>query len=319
MEQTFADSLAPHRFVLWTPPPERPVRTGADQVPVCLPAVPLPIGREDAGSEITDDAIGRGIYDYLRQFPDCPHNATYAALLRDAFPHYIADLGAQIVMLDRREADPPYVRRKITLLKILALLEPDNPGLLQKLGVACYHVGLAFSQLPTCRSDLLSALEYLQRSRKLHPDDPATLSCLGQIDFLLGDYPGAARHWQKAAERLPSGPQRAGLERNRTRIRLGDVPGHPLIDDLERMGEALVLFADGDVGGVRLILERLEEEGTLPAEFPSPEFYYLLGLCRERLDDPGGSFEAFDKALEIDPGYLPAVQAKERILEGGGE
>ena len=79
----------------------------------------------------SDDAIGNGLYDYLREFPDCLRNRSYAELLRDAYPHFLADLGAQILMLDHKEVDSTYIRRKITYMKILALLDSENVGLLQ--------------------------------------------------------------------------------------------------------------------------------------------------------------------------------------------
>lgn len=310
-------ALDPRQYVLWTPPPGRVVETGADRHPVALPPLPLPLHREDLAAEPAGDAIGRGLYDYLRQFPDCPHNSGYAELLREAFPHYIADLGAQIVMLDHKEVDAPYIRRKLTSLKILALLEPENPGLLQQVGMVHLELGLLFSQLKNCRPHLLEAMGALQHSLRAQPDNPSCLNQLGQIDFLFGDYPSAVRRWQAVVELLAEGPARRALSDKIVQIAGQDIPDHPLVDDLEAIGEALDLYGDGDLQSALSLLERLEEEGRVPNEFPSPEFYYLLGMCRGRRGDPAGSFAAFECALSLDPEYAPAIEAKCRLVDEG--
>lgn len=310
-------SLEPTQYVLWTPPSGRVVETGADQHPVVLPQLPLPLHREDLAGEPTGDAIGRGLYDYLRQFPDCPHNSCYAELLRDAYPHYIADLGSQIVMLDHKEVDAPYIRRKLTSLKILALLDPENPGLLQQIGRVNLELGLLFSQLKNCRPHLLAAMGALQHSLKLQPNNPSCLNQLGQIDFLFGDYPSAVRRWQGVVELLAEGPIRLALSEKIVQLAGQDIPDHPLVDDLEAIGEALDLYGEGDLRSARLILERLEEEGRVPNEFPSPEFYWLLGICRGRSGDPAGAFAALECALSLDPEYAPAIEAKCRLIDKG--
>ncbi len=304
-------------YMLWNPPAERRVEVGPQHLQIPLPEIPLPVHREDlADGDPSDDAIGRGIYDYLRQFPDCAHNTRYAELLRDAYPHYLADLGAQAAMLDHKEVDAPYVRRKITCLKILALLEPENPGLLQQIGISLYELGTNFAELGLCRRHLLSALGYLQRALKHAPDSLVCLNYCGQIDFLLGDYPSAARRWAGVIGRLEKGPAREALEQRLARIDSMQVPDHPIIDDLEEVGNAIEACADGDFETARLVLEGLEEEGTLPAEIPMPEFHYLLGVSRARCGEPAGAFESFEKALEIDAGFQPAIEGREAILDG---
>ncbi|PLX81927.1 MAG: hypothetical protein C0617_15520 [Desulfuromonas sp.] len=312
-------SLDPQNFVLWTPPKDATVEVGPEQNEVPLPKVPLPVKQEDlSDGEPDSNAIGQGLYDYLRQFPDCEFNTVYAGLLRDAFPHFIADMGAQIVMLEHKEVDAPYVRRKITYMKILSLLDPENPGLLQRLGISFFDVGTMFSELDNCRLDLLKALGYLQRSLKYLPNDPTTLNYLGQIDFFLGDFPGAARRWQGVVDRLEAGPTRDALESRIEQILQQEIPDHPLIDDLEAAGEALKACGEKDFETARQILERLEEEGVFLENFSSPQFFYLLGVCREKGGDLGGAFEAFEKALEIDPDMEKAIKGKDRIIDGGG-
>ncbi len=311
------ESLDPEVFQLWTPPAGRVVTVGPEAAEVPLPAVPLPIRREDLqGGEPSDDAIGLGIYDYLRHFPDCPHAGDYARLLGDAFPHYVADLGAQIVMLEHKEVDAPYVRRKIAGMKILALLDPDNPWLQQRLGMAQYELALMFTELRDCRRTLLGAMGHLQRSLKHLPDNPTSLNYLGQVDYLLGDYPAAVRRWRGIVDQLENGATREAFAVKIARIESGEVPDHPLVDDLEVVGRAMELYGRGEIEEALMILEQVEEAGALVAELPSAQFHHLLGMCRLRSGDPGTALVALEKALEIDPDYQPAQEAKDQIIDG---
>jgi len=310
-------ALDPQQYVFWTPAAQRCITVGAEARSVPLPPVPLPLHREDCSEDPSVDAIGRGVYDYLRQFPDCPHNFRYAELLSDAFPHYIADLGAQIAMLDHKEVDAPYVQRKLTSLKILALLDPENPALLQQIGMTHLELGLMFSQLQHGRRHLLAAMGVLQRSLQLQSDSPSCLNLLAQIDFFFGDFPSAGRRWQAVVDLLDEGPARRALCEKVAHLADQPMPEHPLIDDLEAMGAALELYGQGDVLSALSVLERLEEEGTVPSQFPSPEFYYLLGLCRQRTGDAAGAFAAFESALALDPEFEPAAAAKNQIVEEG--
>jgi tetratricopeptide (TPR) repeat protein len=203
MSEEVLDSLDPTIYRLWLPPAGHTVAAGADRHPVPLPVIPLPVYRKNSEQgEPSDEAIGQGIYDYLRHFPDCPHAQTYAELLRDAYPHFLADLGAHILMLDNKEVDAPYIRRKLVGLKILALLDPENPGLLQQLGITAYDLGLSFTELESSRHQLLEAMGYFRRALKYSPESPLLLHYLGQIDYLFGDYPSALRRWQIVVDAL---------------------------------------------------------------------------------------------------------------------
>lgn len=307
------ESLSPDFFQLWTPPPGRSVAVGAERRELPLPQVPLPLhGKDAAAGEPDDNAIGAGIYDYLREFPDCPHNRDYARLLQEAYPHYVADIGSQIVMLDARPVDPPYIRRKITLLKILLLIEPHNRGLLQQLGMAHYQVGLMFSELHRCRLDLLKALGYLQRAQGI-ARDLLSLNYLGQIDYFFGDYPAAARHWQGVVDHLPAGPARDELQRRLARIDRGDVPDHPLIDDLEKIGQADADFRAGALSDALAAMEELVGNDRFLALYRPPEFFYFLGLCREKTGDGDGAAVAFAEALRIEGSYAPAQEGLQRV------
>jgi hypothetical protein len=94
-------------FRFWTPQAGATIEVGAERRQFPLPQLPLPV-RSVCGDPEAHD-IGQGTYDYLRQFPDAPSAELYAELLRDAFPHFLSDLAAQIVMINEKEVDAPFV------------------------------------------------------------------------------------------------------------------------------------------------------------------------------------------------------------------
>lgn len=303
-------------FRLWHPPQGHIVRTGADLVEFPLPEIPLPILTSEPEAELpSDDAIGSGLYDYLRQFPDCPYNSEYAALLRDAWPHYIADLGAMIVMLDHKEVDAPYIRRKITGLQILLLLDPDNSGLQLQLGISCYDLALNYVELNQCRSHLTRAMQYFSAVNKTTANVPATLNYMAQIDYLLGDYPSAVKRWNRVADLVEDEETRSAVLHRVSSIEGSDIPERPLLVDLESIGEAMTLLAEGDPASARAILERLEEEEVVTTEFPNPEFFSLLAVSRERSGDLSGAQASFARALELDPTHQTSLEGVDRLLE----
>ena len=314
-EQSSRASKLDYRF--WTPPAGTTVPVGAEERPVTLPNIPLPVHRQAlAQGSPSADAIGNGVYDYLRQFPDCNNNRVYAELLRDAYPHFLADLGAHVVMLDHKEVDPPYVKRKINFLKILALLEPGNPGLQQQIGLAWFHLALSYTEMSASRSHLQQTLKHLQRALELQPGDPASLNVLGQADYLLGDYPAAQRSWGQLLEQMQPSGARQTLAAKVARLESADMPERALVEELEMVGQALELCGHEEFGEARKLLDELEEQGALPQELPAAEFHFLLGYCREKTGDAAGAFAAYDQALAIDADYQQAVAGRERILEG---
>ena len=304
-------------FVFWTPAPGATVEVGADRHPFPLPILPLPLHRPALAEGAPDDAaVGQGLYDYLRQFPDCPHNSVYAKLLRDAYPHFLADMGAHILMLENKDVDGHYVRRKLSYLKILALLDPGNAGLLQSAGVTCYDLGMTFSELGQSRQHLLGALGFFQRALRLQPGNGFLTNYLAQTNYLLGDFPQALGLWQALEGQLPEGAARSAIRQKIAAIEADQVPDHPPVDDLEMIGLALACYGQQEVEAACGIMERLEEEGTVVREFPSAEFYYFLGVCRSRTGDVGGAFAALEEALALDPEHQQSLQARDRLQDG---
>lgn len=304
-------------FAFWTPPNGATVDIGAERKPFALPLLPLPVARQVlAEGTPTDAAIGQGLYDYLRQYPDCEHNRIYAETLRDAYPHFLADLGSQILMLENKDVDGHYVRRKLSYLKILALLEPANVGLLQSVGITCYELAMTFTEFGQSRQHLLGALGFFQRALRLQPDNGFLCNYLAQTSYLLGDFPLALRLWQTLVLQLPEGSARSALQQKVAAIEANQVPDHPPVDDLELVGLALACFGNRELATACEIMERLEEEGTILREFPSTEFYYFLAVCRSRTGDAGGAFAALEQALALDPDHEQSLLGRDR-LQGG--
>lgn len=305
--------LAPeYRFYL--PAADRAITCGVEEVRVLLPSIPLPVETDaDSPSEPTDKQLGASLYNYLRRFPDCPYAADYARLLKEAFPYYLSDIASQIIMLETKDVDAPYIRRKISYLKILLLLEPQNPQLLQKLGIACFELAMVYVELLHVRREFSRALSYLQRSLVLSPRDTTTLNYLGQINYLLGDYGAVLRFWQGVVDLLPECPAREQLNQRLDRIKNNQLPPSLLVDDLEAIGVATEHYAAREYEDAAEIMNRLAENESFANELPSPEFYYFLGLCREKTGQAAAAFEAFDQALKVDPHHQASLEALDRV------
>ena len=302
-------------FLFWTPGIDDVVLVGPEQHAVPLPQQPLPIyfHASHNGARPDDDALGAGIYEYLRRYPDCEGGYYLAELLRNAYPHYLADIAAQVLMAEEKEVDAPFYRRKITGLKILSLLEAQ-PQLFYQLGRSYFEFATMFAELPHCRNHLHAAREYLQRSLILDDGNPAALNRLAQIEAWFGMKEEALRLWQQAAV-LVVEPTRSALLQRAEDLRQAAVES-PLIDELEALGETLVLLGSGEFRQALAILERLLEQGRVMSELPTPEFYYLLGHCREECNDPGRALVAYIQALDLDPIFSPAQTAFARISQG---
>ena len=158
-------------------------------------------------------------------------------------------------------------------------------------------------------------MNFLQRSINIAPQDTTTLNVLGQICYLMGDYPAVLRYWQGVVDQIPDCSARQLLQQRIAKISSGHHPRSPLIDDLEAIGIATEHFSVQEFDAAAEIMNRLEEEGVIPAELPSPEFFYFLALCREKIGENSSAFEAYGKALEIDPAHQAAREGIDRIQE----
>lgn len=309
--------LDPNEYNFWLPPEGKTLTTGPDNEEIAIPQILLPIHVEDLkkAPQPSEKMIGEGLYDYLRRFPDCSLAEEYAKILKSAYPFYFADIGSQIIMLEAKEVDPPYIRRKINLLKILALVEPENFGLLQRIGIAYFELAMIYSELINVRREMDNARLWLEKARRLQPEEIGNLNYLAQICYFSGSYPQAKLYWRIIADKLDDGEAKNELMKRIERIDMNQLPEQPLLDKLEAIGAAMEHYHIREYPEACTIMERLEEEGILPNELPNPEFFYFLGLCREKTDELAAAFESYNKVLELDPGHEAAQEALDRILD----
>lgn len=305
----------PEVFQFWDFPEERFIEVGPEQVPIRLPSVPIPVEIKEIEKQVppTDDAIGKGLYDYLRQFPHCEYNKEYANILKNTFPHYLVDLASQIVMLDKKDVEPSYVFRKLTYLKILNLVEPDNLGLLSKLSQGFYDLGLTFTELSNSRYYLLESMRYALDLIKIDGENPQALNLLAEIDVLFGDYPKAIQRLKSLLQSIEGEEQKLMVQRRLQSCVDCGLPDHCLVDDLEMIGDAIELYSANNFTLATEILERLEQNQYFRDELLSADFLCLLGMCRKETGDSAGAFDALSQALELDPEHVLAQETLDSI------
>jgi tetratricopeptide (TPR) repeat protein len=305
----------PQVFQFWDFPKDRMIGVGPEQRPVVIPSVPIPIEIEETekNDPPTDDAIGKGLYNYLRQFPNCEYNKEYANLLKNAFPHYLVDLASQVVMLDKKDVESSYLFRKLTYLKILNLVEPDNLGLLGKLSQGFYDLGLTFTELSNSRQYLLESMRYALSLVKIDVENTQGLSLLAEIDILFGDYPSAVRRLKTLVRTIKEKYHKQMVQRRLKSCLDRGMPDHCLVDDLEMIGDAIELYSSNNFALATELLERLEQNEYFCDELLSADFLCLLGLCRIKTGDHAGAFDALSRALELDPEHSLAQESLDAI------
>lgn len=278
-------------------------------------SLPVPLLEEDFAAlegEPSYDAVGRGIYHALRNNPDCNYAPRYAELLRDAFPHYIAELASHAIMLDSKDVEVPYLDRKINCLKILALLEPDNGGLAMEIGMTFLDKGLRLSALHLSTVSLYRAEHFLRRAATLLPDDVKALRYLGEACYLLGKYDEAERCWRDIATK-PDVPDAAKLTERLERIRTGQLSRIPPVDYLETLGVAFNAYQAGDYEETLAIIQDVQMDRVFCDEFPIAEMHCVLGKAFVELNMPKYAEEALRAALLIDPDHEESRACLERL------
>jgi tetratricopeptide (TPR) repeat protein len=315
MKLNHPENLDPQNYVFWRPPEGHVVCFGADQEEYALPQVPLPIKIKNIEGEEhpSDNAVGEGVYDYLREFPDCQDNTAYAEILRDAYSHYLADLGAHAVMLDAKDVESSYIYRKLSYLKILHLLEPENEGLSWQLAEGFYSLAMTFTELAQVRRYLLQAMRYGQNLIKMYPDNQGALNLLAEIDILFGDYPMATNRLNRLLGLLDDVEAKERLQERIDRCMAVGFPDHPLVDDLEQIANVMELYSVGNFTLATEMLERLEEDEYFVRELKSADFMCLLGMCRLKTNDNAGAFDALTQAVELDPEHEKAKELLDSI------
>ena len=302
-------------FDFWLPQEGYALTIGPDDSDLPLPLIPIPIKTQDffADSSPSEKAIGDGLYTYLCSFPDCDHGQEYAYILKQAYPFIFSDIAAELLVLDVKDVDSEGGRRKLALLKILLYLDAENFGLLFKAGVACHDLSLSYAEIFQAESHLQQARAYFERARKLNPAEPANLNFLGQVCYLQGSYHQAKLYWQLAIQNIDDQKIISRLQYFLDRIESKNLPEFPLVKSLNMVAVAAKNYEEGFYSDAHRLMESIAEEGSLPDQLPNPEFYYLLGLCREKCHNISTARQAFEQALTLEPTHPLAIDAIDRV------
>ena len=188
---------------------------------------PIPLLDEDLASMQQGtpdyDMVGRGIYQALRLDPECAHAAEYAAVLKEAYPHIVSELGGQIIMLDAKEVDSPYLDRKITFLKILSLLDPSNAGVQAEIGRTFADRGSRLAALQQAVESWYGAERHLKKALELGSPDSHVAYEYGEALYVVGALRPGGRGLGRGAARVGGG-ERARLDARIAAILAGKLP-----------------------------------------------------------------------------------------------
>lgn len=244
---------------------------------------PIPLAEESYRAALEHgapsyDQIGQGMFFALRQNPDCTYAVDYARVLQSGYPHIIAEIGGEAIMLDAKEVDSPYLDRKVNLLKIMALLEQENAGLWREIGRTLMEKGSRMEAAHLAVQSWYGAEKYLTRSVELDPEDLHTRYQLGETHYMLGHYDQALALWQPLAEQLPAG-ERLSLEARIAAIQQGELPKVPAVDYLTALSVAFEQHQDDQFYEAAAIAEDVLMDAVFCAQFPMAGVYRFLEQC----------------------------------------
>ena len=278
---------------------------------------PLPLLEEDYlaldGGLPSYDAVGRGVYQALRAEPGCLHCERYAALLKEGYPHYLSELASHIIMLGEKDVEVPYLDRRVKLLRIFALLEPEDPHFPLEIGATLLEKGCRFSALHLSTVTLYKAEAYLDHALRLSRGEPRAASVLAEVCFLLGKYEKAAGLWRGLLPQVAA-PAAAELQTRLEKIARGELPRVPAVDYLEAIAGALSLKEEGAYQEAAAVLGDVMSDAHFASDFPMPEIPYLLALCCLDMGGAGDARSYLRQALRMNPDFAEARSALEKLL-----
>lgn len=251
--------------------------------------LPIPLVDEDYRAVVEAgtpnyDQVGRGLFQALRTNPDCAYGVEYAAVLQQAYPHVIAEIGGEAIMLDAKEVDTPYLDRKVTLLKIMTLMEPGNAGLWREIGRTLMEKGSRLESLHLAVQSWYGAEKYLARSLELEPDDFTTGYQFGETHYVLGHYEQATEIWERLLPRSGEA-ERVRLSARIEAIRRNELPKVPAIDYLTALSVALE-HRQEDLYETVAIIEDVLQDTVFSAQFPMDGVIRFQEQCYRELNLP---------------------------------
>lgn len=302
-------------IVYYTPPQGARVCGLDGKVSLALGPEPLPLLEADRPAPADGvpgyDALGRGLYQALRTEPGCRYAERYAGLLKEGYPHYLSELASHVIMLGEKDVEVPYLDRRVKLLRIFALLEPEDPHFPLEIGATLLEKGCRFSALHLATVTLYQAESYLERALELSAGAPRAASTLAEVCFLLGKYQKAASLWRELRTAVAA-PVAAELDARLEKIDRGELPRVPAVDYLEAIAGALSLQQEGAFGEAAAILADVLADRHFCGAFPLPEVPYLLALCCRELGNPEEAQGYLQQALSIDPDFGEALSLLEK-------
>ncbi len=244
---------------------------------------PIPLSEEDYRAVLEQggpgyDQVGQGMFRALRQNPACVYAVDYARVLQAGYPHIIAEIGGEAIMLDAKEVDAPYLDRKVNLLKIMALLEPGNAGLAREIGRTLMEKGSRLEAAHLAVQSWYGAEKYLQRSLELEADDLHTRYQLGETHYVLGHYDQCLQLWEPLLPRFDQ-PERTRLEARIAAIRRQELPRVPAVDYLTALSVAFEQHQEEQYYEAAAIVEDVLQDGVFCAQFPMAGVYRFLEQC----------------------------------------
>lgn len=275
-------------------PPEGFCLTGRDGlVNITWDDLPIPLGEADYRSALESgapgyDQVGSGIFQALRRNPECANADRYASILQKAYPHIIADIGGEAIMLDAREIELPYLDRKIALLKIMALIERDNAGLWREIGRTLMEKGSRLEATHLAVQSWYGAEKFLSLALELEPDDLHTCYQYGEIRYVLGHYDQALALWEPLLLRCTEA-ERQNIESRIAAIRAGELPKVPPLDYLTALSVAFERHQEDDLYEAAAIVEDVLADPVFCAQFPLAEVHRFLEQCYLKLHGKPGA------------------------------
>ena len=312
------EDTTPVPGVIYYNPPAGSEVSGLDgKVVLSLGPEPVPLLEEDCraldGEAPGYDAVGRGIYQVLRTDPGCRHCERYAEMLK-GYPHYVSELASHILMLGEKDVEVPYLERRVKLLRIFALMEPENANFPMEIGATLLEQGLRFSALHLSTVTLFKAEAYLDRALRLSPDLLKATSTLAEVAFLLGKYQKAAHLWRGLLPELD--PASAGeLAARLGRIEKGELPRVPAVDYLEAIACSLSLREEGAYHEAAAVLNDVMADAWFALEFPMAEIPYLLALCCVDMGAAGDARSYLRQALKLNPELAEAKSLLDKLQQ----
>ena len=261
--------------------------------PIPLLADDFPAAEKEGGPDY--DMVGRGIYQALRLNPDCAFGPEYALVLKDAYPHIVSELGGQIIMLDAKEVDTPYLDRKVNFLKIMALMDQDNAGLQVEIARTYTEKGARLATLHQAVASWYGSEKHLKKALELAPEDHHAAYAYGEALYVLGRYSQAAEVWQEAMAGFELAERRK-VEARIAAIFAGKVPLVPPVDYLTALSVAVEEHQAGRNDEAAAIIEDVLSDPVFADQFPMGEINYLLGTCYQDMGMMDEAAQAFKRS-----------------------